>query len=114
MTASVSALGQITVVGDSAVALLLGLTAGILCYFSNFSETYLAWMAFSKEFFFYGAEWPDSNGIALLSTVRVCQVHHIPTESELACASGGAGGDITPCPGLPATASASEACGKTS
>ncbi len=44
--------------GDSAVALLLGLTAGILCYFSNFSETYLAWMAFSKEFFFYGAKWP--------------------------------------------------------
>ena len=60
MTASVSVPGQITVVGDSAVALLLGLTAGILCYFSNFSETYLAWMAFSKEFFFYGAKWPGT------------------------------------------------------
>ena len=47
--------GQITAVGDSAVALLLGLTAGILCYFIDFSDTYLSWMAFSKEFFFYGA-----------------------------------------------------------
>mmetsp|Transcript_20725 Transcript_20725/g.62446 ORF Transcript_20725/g.62446 Transcript_20725/m.62446 type:complete len:788 (+) Transcript_20725:333-2696(+) len=45
---------KITVVGDSAVALLLGLVAGILCYFIDFSNTYLAWMAFSKEFFFYG------------------------------------------------------------
>lgn len=47
-------LKKITIVGDSAVALLLGLTAGMLCYFANFSDTYLAWLGFSKEFFFYG------------------------------------------------------------
>lgn len=45
---------QVTIVGDSAAALLLGLAAGVFCYFANFSDTYLAWMAFSKEFFFYG------------------------------------------------------------
>jgi hypothetical protein len=54
-------------VGDSAVALLLGLTAGMLCYFANFSDTYLAWLGFSKEFFFYGARWPFCYMLFLLN-----------------------------------------------
>ena len=39
---------NISIVGDSAAALLLGLGAGIVCYYVDFSATYLAWIGFSK------------------------------------------------------------------
>ena len=39
---------NISIMGDSAAALLLGLVAGIVCYYVDFSATYLAWIGFSK------------------------------------------------------------------
>lgn len=43
---------KVSIVGDSAVALLLGLIAGIFFFYLDLSATFLAWVGFSKDFFF--------------------------------------------------------------